>query len=76
MKILWVSPDYADAKPKPCMAGWGSVFLVGRTGRPGAAMPQRFACCPASRSPDLRETSVRSAGSTATRSNRYRGTAG
>ena len=24
MKILWVSPDYADAKPKPCMAGWGA----------------------------------------------------
>jgi pyrroloquinoline quinone biosynthesis protein E len=23
MKVLWVSPDYADAKPKPCMAGWG-----------------------------------------------------
>uniref|UniRef100_UPI00286C19EE pyrroloquinoline quinone biosynthesis protein PqqE n=1 Tax=Methylibium sp. TaxID=2067992 RepID=UPI00286C19EE len=28
MKILWVSPDYVDAKPKPCMAGWGAVFLV------------------------------------------------
>jgi len=28
MKVLWVSPDYADAKPKPCMAGWGAVFLV------------------------------------------------
>jgi PqqA peptide cyclase len=28
MKIFWVSPDYVDAKPKPCMAGWGAVFLV------------------------------------------------
>ncbi len=28
MKILWVSPDYADAKPKACMNGWGSVFLL------------------------------------------------
>jgi PqqA peptide cyclase len=28
MRILWVTPDYAEGKPKPCMAGWGAVFLV------------------------------------------------
>jgi len=28
MKIYWVSPDYAEAKPKACMNGWGSVFLL------------------------------------------------
>jgi pyrroloquinoline quinone biosynthesis protein E len=28
MKILWVSADYADALPKACMNGWGSVFLL------------------------------------------------
>ena len=37
MKVLWVSPDYADAKPKPCMAGWGAVFLV--VAPDGVALP-------------------------------------
>jgi pyrroloquinoline quinone biosynthesis protein E len=28
MKIFWVSADYAEARPKACMNGWGSVFLL------------------------------------------------
>src|SRR5262249_54266885 len=27
MKIYFVVPDYYEARPKPCMSGWGSVFL-------------------------------------------------
>jgi len=28
MQILYVLPDYYGAYPKPCMGGWGSVYLV------------------------------------------------
>jgi pyrroloquinoline quinone biosynthesis protein E len=28
MQILYVLPDYYEAYPKPCYAGWGSVYLV------------------------------------------------
>ena len=41
MKVLWVSPDYADAKPKPCMAGWGVRVHGGGARRQGLALPQR-----------------------------------
>lgn len=27
-QILFVVPDYFEERPKPCMNGWGSVFLV------------------------------------------------
>ncbi len=27
MKLLFVVPDYFEGRPKPCMAGWGKVFL-------------------------------------------------
>ncbi|MDG0864583.1 pyrroloquinoline quinone biosynthesis protein PqqE [Pelomonas aquatica] len=37
MKILWVSPDYQDARPKACMNGWGAVFLL--VAPDGAALP-------------------------------------
>jgi len=28
MQILYVLPDYYQAYPKPCMGGWGSVYIV------------------------------------------------
>jgi len=28
MKILYVVPDYHEHRPKPCMNGWGKVFLT------------------------------------------------
>src|SRR5205809_6539705 len=27
MKIYFVVPDYYETRPKPCMSGWGAVFL-------------------------------------------------
>jgi len=27
MKIYFVVPDYYETRPKPCLSGWGSVFL-------------------------------------------------
>ncbi|MCB1754037.1 MAG: SPASM domain-containing protein, partial [Gammaproteobacteria bacterium] len=28
MKVYYVIPDYFENRPKPCMNGWGSIFLV------------------------------------------------
>jgi PqqA peptide cyclase len=28
IKVYWVVSDYYESRPKPCMNGWGSVFLV------------------------------------------------
>jgi pyrroloquinoline quinone biosynthesis protein E len=74
MKVLWVSPDYADAKPKPCMAGWGAVFMV--VAPDGLALPCHSArMLPGPPLPDLREVSVRSAWHDSEAFNRYRGQA-
>jgi len=74
MKVLWVSPDYADAKPKPCMAGWGAVFMV--VAPDGLAMPCHSArMLPGPAMPDLREVSVFAAWLDSEAFNRYRGQA-
>ncbi len=74
MKVLWVSPDYADAKPKPCMAGWGAVFMV--VAPDGTALPCHSArMLPGFEFPSLRDTSVRDAWFDSEAFNRYRGTA-
>jgi len=74
MKILWVSPDYADARPKPCMAGWGAVFLV--VAPDGVALPCHGArMLPGLAFPNLGDTSVRSAWFDSDAFNRYRGDA-
>lgn len=36
-QILFVVPDYFETRPKPCMNGWGSIFLV--IAADGAALP-------------------------------------
>jgi len=28
MKIFYVVPDYYENRPKPCMSGWGSLFML------------------------------------------------
>ncbi|MEO5736296.1 MAG: pyrroloquinoline quinone biosynthesis protein PqqE [Variovorax sp.] len=74
MKVLWVSPDYADAKPKPCMAGWGAVFMV--VAPDGVAMPCHSArMLPGPALPDLRSVSVGDAWFHSEAFNRYRGQA-
>ncbi len=74
MKVLWVSPDYADASPKPCMAGWGAVFMV--VAPDGTALPCHSArMLPGLEFPSLRDTPVRDAWFDAEAFNRYRGSA-
>ncbi len=73
MKVLWVSPDYADAQPKPCMAGWGAVFLV--VAPDGTALPCHSArMLPGLDFPNLRDTPVRTAWFDSHAFNAYRGT--
>jgi pyrroloquinoline quinone biosynthesis protein E len=73
MKILWVSPDYYDAKVKPCMAGWGAVFMV--IAPDGVALPCHSArMLPGFEFPSLRDTPVRDAWFDSGAFNRYRGT--
>lgn len=72
MQVIWVSPDYVDAMPKPCMAGWGSVFLV--VAPDGMALPCHSArMLPDFDFPSLRERSVREAWFDSEAFNRYRG---
>ena len=37
MRIFFVVPDYFETRPKPCMNGWGSVFLT--VAPDGTALP-------------------------------------
>ena len=37
MKIFYIIPDYYEKKPKPCMHGWGKVFLT--VAPDGTALP-------------------------------------
>jgi PqqA peptide cyclase len=74
MKILWVSPDYVDAKPKPCMAGWGAVFMV--IAPDGTALPCHSArMLPGFDFPKVTEHSMQSIWRDSDAFNRYRGTA-
>jgi pyrroloquinoline quinone biosynthesis protein E len=53
MEIVWVVPDYHAEFPKPCMNGWGRMFLT--VTPDGTALP----CPVASVIPDLHPPSVR-----------------
>jgi pyrroloquinoline quinone biosynthesis protein E len=72
MRILFVVPDYFEARPKACMNGWGSVFLA--VAADGAALP-----CHAARSlpglafPNVTEKSLSSIWYHSYAFNRYRG---
>lgn len=37
MSLLFVVPDYFENKPKPCMGGWGSIFMA--VAPDGTALP-------------------------------------
>ena len=74
MKIFWVSPDYQEAKPKACMNGWGSVFLL--VAPDGIAQPCHSArMLPGLDLPDVRTSSLREIWFHSPAFNRFRGTA-
>jgi len=74
MKILWVSPDYQDAKPKACMNGWGAVFLL--VAPDGAALPCHSArMLPGLEVPYVQRQPLREIWHDSAAFNRYRGSA-
>jgi pyrroloquinoline quinone biosynthesis protein E len=57
MKIYYVVPDYYEDRPKPCMNGWGAVFLT--VTPDGKALPCHTARqLPGLVFPDVREHSI------------------
>jgi PqqA peptide cyclase len=56
MRIFFVVPDYYERRPKPCMNGWGSVFMV--IAADGVVLP----CHEARMLPGLSFPNVRDAG--------------
>lgn len=57
MKVFYVVPDYYEQRPKPCMNGWGDVFLV--VAPDGVAMPCHAARqLPGIEFPNVRQHSV------------------
>jgi pyrroloquinoline quinone biosynthesis protein E len=72
MKIYFVVPDYYEQRPKPCMNGWGAVFLT--VAPDGTALPCHAARqLPGLRFPNLRDTSVEEAWFRSEAFNHYRG---
>ncbi|NKC10645.1 MAG: pyrroloquinoline quinone biosynthesis protein PqqE [Gammaproteobacteria bacterium] len=74
MRIYYVVPDYYETRPKPCMNGWGNVFLT--IAPDGTALP-----CQAARElpgidfPNVREHSVEWIWRDSPALNHYRGEA-
>lgn len=71
MKLFFVVPDYFEDRPKPCMNGWGSMFLT--VTPEGRALPCHSAAILPMDFPDLRVQSVREAWFESASFNRYRG---
>lgn len=72
-RILFVVPDYFEQRPKPCMNGWGSVFMV--VAPDGAVLPCHAAReLPGLSFPNVATHSVRHAWYDSTAFNKYRGT--
>ena len=74
MKMFFVVPDYYADRPKPCMNGWGSVFL--NIAPDGLALPcQAARMLPGLAFPNVREASVREIWFDSPAFNAYRGEA-
>lgn len=57
MRILYVVPDYYEDRPKPCMNGWGNIFLT--IAPDGTALPcQAARNLPGIEFPNVRDHSV------------------
>ncbi|HVC31536.1 MAG TPA: pyrroloquinoline quinone biosynthesis protein PqqE [Steroidobacteraceae bacterium] len=74
MRIFFVTPDYFETRPKPCMNGLGRVFLS--IAPDGVALPcQSARMLPGIVFPSVREASIRSIWYDSPAFNRYRGEA-
>jgi len=74
MKMFFVVPDYYAERPKPCMNGWGSVFL--NVAPDGVALPcQAARMLPGIAFPNVRDASLAEIWNESAAFNRYRGEA-
>ena len=74
MRIFFVVPDYFENRPKPCMNGWGSMFLT--VAPDGTALPCHAArMLPGLAFPNVRDASVEAIWHDSEGFNRYRGDA-
>jgi len=72
MDIYFVVPDYYEKRPKPCMNGWGSVFLL--VTPDGTALPCHAARqLPGFEFPNVQTSSVKDIWQTSDAFNRFRG---
>jgi PqqA peptide cyclase len=74
LRILFVVPDYFEARPKACMNGWGSVFLA--VAADGAALPCHAArTIPGMTFPNVTEQSLKQIWYESDAFNKFRGDA-
>lgn len=71
MKLIFVTPDYYEERPKACMNGWGSLFLT--VAPDGTALPCHSARLLPIEFPNTRESSLHSIWYDSPGFNHYRG---
>lgn len=71
MKLIFVTPDYYEERPKACMNGWGSLFLT--VAPDGAALPCHSARLLPIEFPNVRDSSLHSIWYDSPGFNHYRG---
>ncbi len=72
MRILYVVPDYYEERPKPCMRGWGGIFLA--VSPDGTALPCHAAgTLPGLKFPNVRDHSIEWIWRDSPDFNKYRG---
>lgn len=72
MKIFYIIPDYYEKRPKPCMNGWGKVFLT--IAPDGTALPCHSArVLPDIDFPNVKDHSLHQIWYESTAFNRFRG---
>ena len=71
MKLIFVTPDYYEERPKACMNGWGSLFLT--VAPDGTALPCHSARLLPIDFPNVRDDSLRTIWYDSPGFNHYRG---
>ncbi len=71
MKLIFVTPDYYEERPKACMNGWGSLFLT--VAPDGTALPCHSARLLPIEFPNVRESDLHSIWYESPGFNHYRG---
>jgi pyrroloquinoline quinone biosynthesis protein E len=71
MKLIFVTPDYYEERPKACMNGWGSLFLT--VAPDGTALPCHSARLLPIEFPNVRDSSLHSIWYDSPGFNHYRG---